>query len=112
METVTMTADKPLVKGFDPLLTVGDLAVLMSKPTRFVLKLIKTGALRGIKLGGNSWRVRPEEWRRFTECGATGYRHARPSGGPRAGMWGRTGGGAAAGGSRSPRGAYPKPGAE
>jgi len=96
MEMVTADAPaalKPRVKGFDPLLTVNDLALLMGKPTRFVLRLIKSGALKAIKLGGNSWRVRPEEWRRFTEKGATGYRHARPSGGIRPGMFGHTGGG-------------------
>ena len=84
---------KPKVKGFDPLLTVNDLSLLMGKPTRFVLGLIKSGAIKAVKLGGNFWRVRPEEWTRFVEKGATGFRHARPSGGIRPGMFGHTGGG-------------------
>lgn len=84
---------KPKVKGFDPLLTVNDLSLLMGKPTRFVLGLIKSGAIKAVKLGGNSWRVSPEEWTRFVEKGATGFRHARPSGGIRPGMFGHTGGG-------------------
>ena len=95
---------KPKVKGFDPLLTVNDLSLLMGKPTRFVLGLIKSGAIKAIKLGGNSWRVRPEEWTRFVEKGATGFRHARPSGGIRPGMWGATGGGE----ERAAAGEYPR----
>ncbi|HRR33986.1 MAG TPA: helix-turn-helix domain-containing protein [Kiritimatiellia bacterium] len=89
----TVTARRPTIKGVAPLLTVNDLALLMNKPTRFVRGLIKSGALKAIKLGGNSWRVTPAEFDRFVAKGATGYRHAAPSGGVRTGMWGATGGG-------------------
>lgn len=68
----TVTARRPTIKGVAPLLTVNDLALLMNKPTRFVRGLIKSGALKAIKLGGNSWRVTPAEFDRFVAKGATG----------------------------------------
>jgi excisionase family DNA binding protein len=102
--TGTEAARKPTVKGVEALLTVNDLALLMQKPTRFVRSLIKSGALRGIKLGGNSWRVTRAEWDRFISEGATGHRFARPSGGVRPGMWGATGGGE----ERAAAGEYPR----
>lgn len=73
------------VKGFTAALTVADLARLERKPQRFVReKLLKTGALRAHRLGGNGWRVYPEDYEDFRRRGATGFRHARPSGGRRA----------------------------
>lgn len=84
-QTMQMTRK---VKGLDPLLTIRDVALLAGKPERFMRNLIKSGALRAIKLGGNSWRIQPAEWTRFLEKGATGFRHARPSGGLHPGMRG------------------------
>jgi hypothetical protein len=74
------------------MLTVNDLSCSWAS-RRGLSRLIKSGAIKAVKLGGNSWRVRPEEWTRFVEKGATGFRHARPSGGIRPGMFGHTGGG-------------------
>lgn len=81
------------VKGFKPLLTPDDLSTLMQKPRRYVLGLIKRRQIKGIRFGGNSWRVDPEEWIRFktaaeTAGGVDGFRHARASGGIRKGMFG------------------------
>ena len=103
--TGTEAARKPSVKGVEALLTVNDLALLMQKPTRFVRSLIKSGALRGIKLGGNSWRVTRAEWDRFISKGATGGGEERAAaGGVRPGMWGATGGGE----ERAAAGEYPR----
>lgn len=81
------------VQGFKPLLTLDEVSKLMKKPRRFVSGLIKRRQLRGIKFGGNSWRVSPEEWLRFktaaeTAGGVDGFRHAKASGGIRKGMFG------------------------
>ena len=81
------------VQGYEPLLTLDEVSLLMKKPKRYVSGLIKRRQLKGIKFGGNSWRVKPEEWRRFTTAaenagGVDGFRHARPSGGIRKGMFG------------------------
>jgi excisionase family DNA binding protein len=95
MEAVAVTAavERQRVKGFEAMLTVADMALLLRKPTRYVTRLIKSGALRGVKLGGNSYRVRPQEWEAFVARslaagGVAGHRHARPSGGVRHGMQG------------------------
>jgi len=81
------------VQGYEPLLTLEEVSKLMKKPKRYVSGLIKRRQLKGIKFGGNSWRVTPEEWRRFKTAaenagGVDGFRHARPSGGVRKGMFG------------------------
>jgi excisionase family DNA binding protein len=91
MEALRQTNN--LVQGLEPLLTVDEVAALMKKPKRYVSGLIKRRQLAGIKFGGNSWRVDPEEWRRFKTAAATaggvdGFRHARASGGIRKGMLG------------------------
>lgn len=87
------TTDKSTVQGLEPLLTVEELSELMKKPRRYVTGLIKRRQIKGIKFGGNSWRVDPEEWRRFKTAasnagGVDGFRHAKPSGGIRKGMLG------------------------
>ena len=69
------------VKGIERLLTLPDLKVLLGKPPQFIReKLLLTGILKGFKLGGNSWRVTPAEYERFIRSGATGFKHALPSG--------------------------------
>lgn len=73
-----------MVKGLEVMLTAEDVAEVVRKPVRFVReKLLKTGSLKGVKLGGNSWRVDPAAFREWQERGATGFRFARPSGGKR-----------------------------
>ena len=74
------------VMGVAPMLTPEDVGRLIGKSGRFVReRLLKTGALRGVRFGGNCWRVRVEDYERMVATGATGARHARPSGGRRGG---------------------------
>lgn len=85
--------------GLEPLLTVGDLALLMGKKRRYVMGLIRRGTIRAAKYGGNSWRTDRAEWERFKrstmESGSVaGFRHAKASGGIRKGMRGYKDGGA------------------
>jgi excisionase family DNA binding protein len=69
------------MQGDEFLLTVEDVAKRIGKPVRFVReKLIKTGDLPHIKFGGNSIRIRPEEYRKYLDRGLTGFKHASPSG--------------------------------
>lgn len=72
------------VKGIAVMLTAEEVAEVLRKPVRFVReKLLKTGSLPGVKLGGNSWRVDPERFREWQARGATGFRFAKGSGGGR-----------------------------
>lgn len=72
------------VKGIEAMLTAEEVAALLKRPARFVReKLLKTGVLKGVRLGGNCWRVDPAEYRDFVARGVTGFRFARPSGGRR-----------------------------
>jgi hypothetical protein len=65
----------------DFLLTIDDVASRLKKPARWVReKLVKTGLLKTIKLGGNSDRITLEAYRNFVRAGVTGCRHATPSG--------------------------------
>lgn len=70
------------VKGFEAMLTLNEVAQVLRRPVRYVREqLVAPGILPAKKLGGNSWRVRPEAFRRWLEQGETGARFARPSGG-------------------------------
>jgi hypothetical protein len=74
--------------SIEPLLTVGQIAKAIGKSSRYVNKLIHTGTLRGIRFSAHSWRVEPEEYRRFLrtarERGSVdGHRHTRTAGGIR-----------------------------
>lgn len=70
------------VRGFERLLTLAEVAQVLRRPVRYVREqLVAPGILPAKKLGGNSWRVRPEVFRRWLEAGETGSRFARPSGG-------------------------------
>lgn len=72
------------VKGIAVMLTAEDVAEVLRKPVRFVReKLLKTGSLPSVKLGGNSWRVDPDAFRAWQARGATGFRFAKGSGGAR-----------------------------
>ena len=69
------------VKGVDRMLTAAEVAEIIRKPVKFVRdKLLVPGVLKGIKLGGNGWRVRPSDLDRFIDGGATGFRSAGQSG--------------------------------
>jgi hypothetical protein len=72
----------------EPLLTVDQIAKAIGKSTRYVIKLIHVGTLRGIRFSAHSWRVEPEEYRRFMRAArergsVDGHRHTRTSGGAR-----------------------------
>lgn len=73
------------VKGLEAMLTAEDVARLVSRPVRWVREnLLKTGAIRAKRMGGNCWRVPPAAYREWEANGATGARFARSSGGRRA----------------------------
>jgi excisionase family DNA binding protein len=76
------------VQGIEPLLTVDEVSKALKKSRRYVIKLIHVGTLRGIRFSAHSWRVEPDEYRRFIRTaaergGVDGYRHARTAGGAR-----------------------------
>jgi hypothetical protein len=69
------------VKGFDRMLSPADIAIVIGRPVRWVReKLIKTGVIASLKFGGNSVRVRADDFRTYLDKGATGFRNAKPSG--------------------------------
>lgn len=73
------------VRGIEVMLTLPEVAAVVRRPVRYVREsLVKPGILPAKKLGGNSWRVRPEALREWMESGATGARFARSSGRARA----------------------------
>jgi excisionase family DNA binding protein len=76
------------VPPIEPLLTVDQIAKAIGKSNRYVIKLIHVGTLRGIRFSAHSWRVEPDEYRRFLkaarESGSVdGHRHTRTAGGAR-----------------------------
>lgn len=73
------------IKSFEQFLTPEDIASLLQRPVRYVREsLLLTKVIRATKTGGNSWRVDPDEWRRWRAAGCpTGARFSRPSGGAR-----------------------------
>ncbi len=72
------------VKGFEAMLTADDVAKLVGRPVRWVREnLLKTGALKAKRMGGNCWRVVPAVYREWERNGVTGSRFARASGGAR-----------------------------
>ena len=71
------------VCGVEVLMDPGQVAIVLGRPVRWVREsLLKPGLLRSVRLGGNSWRVRPSELARWIESNH-GFRHSRPSGGCR-----------------------------
>lgn len=72
------------VKGFRRMLTLEEIAVILKRPVRYVREsLVKPGIIPAKKLGGNSYRVRPEAFETWLESGPTGAKFAPPSGGSR-----------------------------
>ena len=72
------------VKGFEKMMTARDIAEIIGKPVRFVIReYLNTGIIKGRKFGGNSWRILPRDFKAFYDSYATGFNHARPSGGKR-----------------------------
>jgi len=70
----------PAVQGVEKLLTMNDVAMLIDRPVRFVReKLIRTGVLPHVMFGGNSVRIRPADYSKMIEKGATGFGSAKPS---------------------------------
>jgi len=70
-----------VIKGCEKMLTAKEVSEVLGKPVKWVRdELLCTGILKGIKLGGNSWRVRPSELNRYTGSSATGFKHETPSG--------------------------------
>lgn len=79
-----------MVKGIACLLDVGEVARVLGRPERWVREqLLKTGLLRSVRLGGNSFRVRPCDLSEWIECNV-GTRHVAGSSRWR-GKTGRTG---------------------
>jgi hypothetical protein len=77
--------ERKTVKGFEQFLTPEDIAFLLQRPVRYVReKLLVTRIIRAGKTGGNSWRVDPDEFRKWKAAGCpTGERFSKPSGGKR-----------------------------
>jgi hypothetical protein len=75
------------VCGVEVLMDPGQVAIVLGRPVRWVREsLLKPGLLRSVRLGGNSFRVRPSELARWIESNIEsnqGFRHSRPSGGCR-----------------------------
>ncbi len=68
------------VCGVECLLDPGQVATVLGRPVRWVREnLLKSGSLRALRLGGNSWRVRPSELQKWIDKNQ-GWRHAQPSG--------------------------------
>ncbi len=69
------------VKGVDKMLDQNDVAMVIGKPVRWVREhLLKTRLLRAVKMGGNSWRIRPEDLERLIERGNLGFNSSPSSG--------------------------------
>lgn len=81
-----MVVERKTVKGFEQFLSSEDIAFLLQKPVRYVREqLLVSKIIKATKAGGNSWRIVPDDFRRWIAAGCpTGSRFARPSGGPRA----------------------------
>jgi len=77
--------ERKTVKGFEQFLTPEDIAFLLQRPVRYVREsLLIPRIIRATKTGGNSWRVDPDEYRRWKAQGCpTGAKHSAPSGGRR-----------------------------
>jgi len=69
-----------MIKGCERLLTAEDISALIGKPVRFVREMLNRGEMKGMKFGGNSWRVHPRAYMAYVERGATGFNGATPSG--------------------------------
>lgn len=82
---LTAISPRREIKGFWQFLTINDVAIIIQRPVRYVREeLVKTGILPAKKMGGNSWRIVPEDFEAWKRSGVTGARFARPSGGRRA----------------------------
>ena len=56
------------IKGIEKMLTPQEIAILINRPARFVLRnLIKSGALKAKKITSREYRVRPCDLERWME---------------------------------------------
>ena len=80
LSTVVPGAERK-AKGFDRMLTQEDIAFVISRPVRWVReKLLKTGVIKSVRFGGNSYRVTQANFAEFIAHGNTGFRSSPSSG--------------------------------
>ena len=52
-----------MIKGIEKMLTPSDVATLIDRPVRFVLRrLIKTGVLKAKRITSREYRIRPQDF--------------------------------------------------
>lgn len=72
---------KRKVKGFDQMLFVEDVAIILRRPVRWVREnLINSGVLPSIRIGGNSVRIKPSAFEKFMDNQNNGFRSTQSSG--------------------------------
>jgi len=69
------------IKNCDRLLNLTDIQCLVGRPKSWIRKLLKSGLLKGCKLGGNNWRVTQKEFKEWVSKGCPcGAKYSQPSG--------------------------------
>jgi len=69
------------IKNCERLLNLTDIQCLVGRPKSWIRKLLKSGLMKGCKLGGNNWRVTQKEFKEWVGKGCPcGARNSQPSG--------------------------------